>query len=141
MSEYILIVDDEEAMRYALRTHLETLGYEVAEAINGLEALKAIAKRHPDLVILDIIMRPVSGWEVLKLLHDNPETRDIRVLMLTALGNTREEAYGWHLGCDWYEVKEKPLRFEDLGLVVERLLAIDPQEERKALSNSLPQKP
>ncbi len=135
MGAFILVVDDEEAMRFALRTHLEALGHEVDEAPNGLEALKAIARRKPDLVILDVMMRPVSGWEVLKLLHDNPRTQQIRVLVLTALGHTHEEAYGWHLGCDWYEVKEKPLQFDDLGLVVERLLAIDPGEEQRALSD------
>lgn len=137
MSEYVLVVDDEEAMRYALRTHLEGLGYEVAEAVNGLEALKAVAARKPDLLVLDVMMTPVSGWDVLKALHDSPSTRNIRVLMLTALGDTSHEAYGWLLGCDWYEVKEKPLRFDDLSLIVERLLAVDPREEREALKQRL----
>ena len=133
MSHYILVVDDDKAMRYALRNHLEGLGYEVSEAVNGLEALKSIAARTPDLMVLDVMMTPVSGWDVLKALYDSPATRGLRVLMLTGLGDPRQEAYGWLLGCDWYQVKEKPLRFDDLGLVVKRLLAVDPDLERAAV--------
>lgn len=127
----ILVVDDEAAIRCALRSFLESQGYEVREAQNGVEALREIARKKPDLVILDVLMSPISGWEVLQLLHSNPETADIRVLVLTALGLERDEALGWHLGCDWYEVKKKPMEFEDLGLIVQRLLAIDPEQEKQ----------
>jgi len=127
----ILIVDDEPAIRCAVRTFLESQGHQVREAQDGVAALREIARHKPDLLILDVLMSPLSGWEVLQLLHTNPETSDIRVLVLTALGLDRDEALGWHLGCDWYEVKKKPMEFEDLGLIVQRLLAIDPEEERE----------
>jgi len=129
MSGYILVVDDDDALRFALRNHLEDLGYEVDEAPDGAKALRMIAHKKPDLVMLDVLMSPVSGWDVLETLHSSPDTSDIRVLLLTALGRNRDEAYGWQLGCDWYQVKDKPLRFDDLGLIIERLLAIDPQQE------------
>ena len=136
MSAYILVVDDESAMRLAVRRYLEDMGYEVDEASDGVEALRAISRRKPDLVILDVLMSPLSGWEVLKLLSENPQTHNIRVVVLTALGLDRDEALGWHLGCDWYEIKRKPLQFEDLGLVIERLMAIDPDEERRSLATT-----
>ena len=137
MSKRILVVDDEEGIRFALRSFLEGLGYEVAEAANGLEALRAIHLAPPDLVILDVVMSPLSGWEALELLHTDASTGTIPVVLLTALGEIQHEARGWHLGCDWYQVKEKPLNFDDLALVIERLLAIDPTEARRAWEVSL----
>ncbi len=133
MCQYILVVDDDEAMCYALSSHLEGLGYEVGQAYSGTQALKEVAQRLPDLILLDVVMHEMSGWEVLEILHNSERTHDIRVLILTALGDDREEAYGWYLGCDWYEVKQKPLQFDDLELIIERLLAIDPQDERRKL--------
>lgn len=126
MPPYILVVDDDEGMRYALANHFEGLGYEVAHVPDGADALRSIAHRKPDLILLDVMMTTVSGWEVLEILQSSGKTSDIRVIVLTALGQDRDEAYGWILGCDWYEVKEKPLQFDDLALVVERMLAIDP---------------
>jgi len=127
----ILVVDDEAGIRCAVSSFLASQGHEVRQAQNGVEALRQIAHKKPDLVILDVLMSPISGWEVLQLLHSNPETADIRVLVLTALGLDRDEALGWHLGCDWYEVKKKPLELDDLGLIVQRLVAIDPEQERQ----------
>jgi len=126
MPPYILVVDDDDGMRYALFDHFRSLGYEVAQVPDGADALRSIAHRKPDLVLLDVMMDKVSGWEVLEILQSSEKTSDIRVIVLTALGQDRDEADGWILGCDWYEVKEKPLQFDDLSLVVERLLAIDP---------------
>ena len=140
MSHYILVVDDEAPVRYSLRCQLEVLGYEVEEAESGPAALKAIARRKPDLMILDILMSPLSGWEVLELLRETPATRHIRVLLLTALANVRDEAQGWHRGCDWYQIKQKPLSFDDLPLIVERLLAIQPQDDESALPDSAPRR-
>lgn len=132
MGSHILVVDDEPAIRFALRGFLEGHGHEVTEAEDGVEGLRMIHLRKPDLVILDVMMTPLSGWQVLHLLHEDPETRRVRVLMFTALGEMEDTAMGWHLGCDWYQVKEKPLNFDDLGLIIERLLAIDPEEEAQS---------
>ena len=126
MSHHILIVDDESSMRYAVRAYLETSGYDVAEVSNGVDALRYISRNKPDLIMLDVMMSPMTGWEVLEVLQANPETREIRVIILTALSHEREEARGWHMGCDWYQIKSKPLQFDDLGLVVDRLLAMEP---------------
>jgi len=128
----ILIVDDEDALRFGLRTFLEGLGYEVSEAANGLQALRAIHADPPDLLVLDVIMTPLTGWEVLYLLHSEERTATLPVVLLTALGEPSEEARGWFLGCDWYKVKDKPLNFDDLALVIERLLAVDQEDARRA---------
>jgi CheY-like chemotaxis protein len=131
MKSRILVADDDDALRYSLRPFLEGLGYEVAEASDGVEALRAVHSDPPDLLILDVIMAPVSGWEVLYLLHTDERTGTLPVVLLTALAEARDEARGWFLGCDWYQVKEKPLNFDDLALVIERLLAVDQEEARR----------
>lgn len=125
MSSYILVVDDEASVREVVRVFLESKGYEVDLAEDGLTALKLIAQRKPDLIVLDVMMSPITGWEVLEVLRGNPELMDIRVIMLTGLNQERAEAQCWHLGCDWYQVKRKPLQFDDFGIVIERLLAVD----------------
>jgi len=133
MSAYILVVDDDDGMRHALRTFLDSLGYEVRTAVNGAEALRMVARRKPDLMILDLLMEEMSGWEVLEVLRSSDSAWDVRVLVLSGMSADADEARGWFLGCDWYEIKEKPLQFDDIGLIVERLLAIDPREERRIM--------
>lgn len=125
MSSYIIVVDDEASVREVVKVFLEAKGYEVSVAEDGLDALRQIALRKPDLIVLDVMMSPITGWEVLEVLRGNEDLRDIRVIMLTGLNQERAEAQCWHLGCDWYQVKQKPLQFEDFGLVIDRLLAVD----------------
>jgi len=119
----ILLVDDEPAFRLATRLYLEGKGYEVTEAEDGMAAMKLLASDPlPDGVILDINMPRVSGIDVLSFLHSTERTRNIPVVMLTARDDAETETLSWYEGCDWYQVKSKPIEYEDLGLVIERLL-------------------
>ncbi len=81
----LLIVDDDRSIREALRTALEDEGFTVAVAANGAEALAKIEERHPRLVLLDLMMPIVDGWEVLDRLRSDPSLADVRVAVCTAV--------------------------------------------------------
>ena len=84
MSKRILIVDDEDDILNLVRLILEDAGFECETARNGKEGLNAIHQQHFDLVLLDIMMPVLTGWEVLRFLRDNEQTRNLPVAMLTA---------------------------------------------------------
>src|SRR5262245_43504670 len=106
----ILIVDDDPHLRELARTFLRREGFDVHEAADGVEALAALGTITADLVIVDVMMPRLDGWELCRRLR---EEHDLPVLMLTARGETSERIKGFHLGADDYLVKP----FEPLELV------------------------
>ncbi|RMG86161.1 MAG: DNA-binding response regulator [Chloroflexi bacterium] len=98
----ILVVDDEPRMIGFIRMNLELEGYQVIEAHNGLEALEAIRTKLPDLVLLDVMMPELDGFETLRMLR---EFSDVPVIMLTAKGEENDKVYGLELGADDYVTK------------------------------------
>ncbi len=98
----ILVVDDEKRMIDFIRMNLELEGYQVLEAHNGLEALEAIRTQLPDLVLLDVMMPELDGFETLKMLR---EFSSVPVIMLTAKGEEDDKVYGLELGADDYITK------------------------------------
>jgi two-component system KDP operon response regulator KdpE len=98
----ILVVDDEPRMIGFIRMNLELEGHRVIEAHNGLEALEAIRTKLPDLVLLDVMMPELDGFETLKMLR---EFSSIPVIMLTAKGEENDKVYGLELGADDYVSK------------------------------------
>jgi len=112
----ILIVDDDPHIRELVRTFLRNEGFDVREAADGLEALALIDTMKVELVILDIMLPRMDGWELCRRLR---EQYDTPVLMLTAKGEARERIKGFQLGTDDYLVKP----FEPLELV-ERVKAL-----------------
>ncbi len=98
----ILVVDDEKRMIDFIRMNLELEGYQVLEAHNGLEALEAIRTQLPDLVLLDVMMPELDGFETLKMLR---EFSNVPVIMLTAKGEEDDKVYGLELGADDYITK------------------------------------
>lgn len=106
----ILIVDDESQMRQLLTLYLKQYDYELDEAIDGLEAIEKIEKNEYDLIILDIMMPNMDGWETLEKVR---EFSDVPILMLTAKGNTEDKVIGLTSGADDYLVKP----FEEAELV------------------------
>lgn len=101
----IVIVDDEFEMAQLLKMDLELEHYHVAFALNGREALELIKKVHPDLVLLDISMPEMDGYEVLEQLKANESTKGIPVIILTAKGLEQDIQKGLKLGADDYIVK------------------------------------
>ena len=105
MSRKILVADDEPNIVTALEFLLERAGYEVRTAGNGDEALGAITKDPPDLVLLDIMMPVKSGYEVCKRIRDQPEWGKVKVVMLSAKGRDAEVTKGLAMGADLYVTK------------------------------------
>ncbi|MFQ6132677.1 MAG: response regulator transcription factor [Armatimonadota bacterium] len=116
----ILVVEDELPLALMIQANLARQGYTVRCAHDGKDALDMVEARHPDLMVLDIMLPTVSGWEVLQRLKTDPETMDIPIIVLTALGEDRDVAKGWGLGSDCYICK--PFEINDLLTLVERFL-------------------
>jgi len=125
----ILVVDDEESVRNlctACIQHALGQGYEVVEAADGDEAIAAAGVEQPDLILLDIMMPEVDGFEVCRRLKASAETRDIPVIFLTALGEEKDVEQGLALGGDAYVVK--PFNAVTLAAQISELLTPDSDE-------------
>lgn len=105
MSKTVLIADDEPNIVISLEFLLEQDGYRVLVARDGHEALEAIGREVPDLVLLDIMLPRVSGYDVCQRIRQNPAWAKMRVIMLTARGREVEVAKGLALGADAYVTK------------------------------------
>ena len=116
----ILIVDDEEPITQLFRTVLSLFGYEPIEVFSGPEALGAVAQEIPDLVILDVAMPGMDGLEVCRRLKSVPETRDIPVLMISALALEQDRKLALEAGADGFLFK--PFHPENVVAEIERLL-------------------
>ena len=121
MGKSILLVDDERDLVFYTKLFLEEKGYEVTEAYDGQQALEVLETFRPDLVLLDVTMPRLSGWDVLKRMQEDPENVEIPVLMLTARSEDADKARGWELGVTWYQTK--PFELDELAMVIERILA------------------
>ena len=86
-----MIVDDDPVIREILSINLSARGYEVTAVSSGQEALEILAAENPDLVLLDVIMPDMDGWEVLKIMRDHYEKSEIKILMLTAKSTERDK--------------------------------------------------
>jgi CheY-like chemotaxis protein len=98
----ILIVDDEPYLSEALTFILEKEGYEVETACDGAAALQKIAEKKPQIMFLDIMMPKKNGYEVLEIIRNTPETKDIYVIVLSAKGWESERAKGISLGANGF---------------------------------------
>lgn len=105
MSHKILVVDDEPSITRLVRMILEVAGYEVRTALGGEQALAEAELWEPELVVLDIMMPGLDGYQVCKTLKKQRETRRIKVLFLTALGSPENTGNGYAAGADEYMVK------------------------------------
>ena len=105
MSLKVMIVDDDPSIVVALEFLMEQNGYDVQVARSGEEAIESIPKFQPDLILLDIMLPGIDGYEVCEILRLKPEWRNIRVVFLTAKGSEEDIARGLVLGADAYIVK------------------------------------
>ena len=105
MSKKVLIVDDEPNIVAALEYLLEKSGYEVSVADNGEEALARVQSFSPDLVLLDVMMPRVNGYEVCRRMRERPDWKHIKIVMLSAKGRDVEVSKGVSLGADLYVTK------------------------------------
>ena len=129
MAKEILIVDDEPSVVVALQFLMEQQGYDVLVAKRGEDALEMIYKYKPDLVILDIMLPGIDGFEVCEIVRLNPDYRDIKILFLTARRDEEEIAKGLALGADAYITK--PFSNEKLVAAVHEVLENSLEEAGK----------
>ena len=120
MPKEILIVEDEPGVVVALQFLLQQQGHKVLVAERGEDALELIYKYKPDLVLLDIMLPGISGWEVCEIIRLNPDYRDIKMVFLTARGDESEIARGLAMGADAYITK--PFSNEQLIAKINALL-------------------
>jgi two-component system alkaline phosphatase synthesis response regulator PhoP/two-component system response regulator VicR len=105
MPRKILACDDEKHIVRLVQVNLERQGYEVVTANDGKEALEKVESEHPDLLVLDVMMPYMDGFEVLQNLRRNPSTANIPVIMLTAKAQDADVFKGWQSGVDCYLTK------------------------------------
>jgi len=118
----ILVVDDHQLSRELLKAYLAGAGYDTIEAANGEEALERLAERRPDLVLLDIVMPKVDGYEVCRKIKENPDTTLLTVIMVTGLEDFDAKMKALALGADDYI--NKPINEQELLMRVSNHLRI-----------------
>ncbi|MBS0017635.1 MAG: response regulator transcription factor [Arthrospira sp. SH-MAG29] len=116
----LLVVDDDLGTRLSISDYLEMSGYFVISATNGQEALQLVEKHQPHLIVTDIAMPKMDGFELVKRVRSQPIFRLLPVIFLTAHTSTEERIRGYQLGCDNY--LPKPFELEELGVVIRSLL-------------------
>lgn len=103
----ILLVEDDDALANIYLTRLEAEGFSIRRVNNGEDALATALAYRPDLVLLDVMMPKVSGFEVLDILRNTPDTANLKVIVLTALGQEGDKQRAAQLGADDYLVKSQ----------------------------------
>ena len=121
----ILLVEDDKSLREIYGVRLIAEGYQIASAGDGEEALAMAVKERPDLIISDVMMPKISGFDMLDILRSTPETKDVKVIMMTALSSEDQRARGESLGANRYLVKSQ-VGIEDVVRTVHDILADSP---------------
>jgi DNA-binding response OmpR family regulator len=124
MAVHILIIDDEPSIALSLEFLMKREGFEVAVTGDGEAARRSMAERRPDLVILDVMMPGLNGFEVCQRIRADPALGGVRVLMLSAKGRETEVKKGLQSGADAYLTK--PFSTLELVAEVRRLLEVRP---------------
>lgn len=127
----LLLVEDDISLRDVYYARLQAEGFDLAVASNGEEALAAAVKERPDLIILDVMMPRISGFDVLDIIRTTPEIAHTRVIMMTALGSPEDRERGEKLGVDKYLVKSQ-VTLEDVVGTIKKVLetpAVNNNEE------------
>lgn len=120
MALTILVADDDLGTRLSVSDYLEMLGYSVIVAEHGEQALVLVQQYQPHLIVTDIAMPSMDGYELVRRVRVRPEFRLLPVIFLTARTSTQERIRGYQLGCDNY--LPKPFELEELGAVIRSLL-------------------
>ena len=115
----ILVVDDDDSIRSLLQQELSDAGYLVEEAKDGKMALESIRKNRPDLIILDVMMPEINGFDVAAILKNDPQTMDIPIIILSIV---QDKARGFRIGVDRYLTKpiDTAKLFEEVGNLLEQ---------------------
>lgn len=120
MSAQLLLVDDEPGVRESVKEYLQESGFNVQVASNAGDAWQMLQQQTPDLVISDVMMPRVDGYQFLKQLREDPRYKTLPVVFLTARGMTTDRIQGYQAGCDAY--LPKPFDADELVAIIENLL-------------------
>lgn len=120
----IMLVEDDNNLREIYEARLLAEGYQIISAKDGEEALAMAVKEKPDLIISDVMMPKISGFDMLDILRSTPETKDTKVIMMTALSQAEDKARAGKLGADRYLVKSQ-VTLEDVAKVTREVLQGD----------------
>ena len=120
MNNKILVIDDDIAINELIKVNLELCGYKVVQAYDGTKGFALAKQENPSLIILDVMMPEVDGFTVAQRIRKNEETKNIPILMLTALSELNDKVKGFDIGVDDYLVK--PFEMEELQVRVRALL-------------------
>ena len=124
----IMLVEDDNNLREIYGARLQAEGYDIVAAKDGEEALALAVKEKPNLIIADIMMPKISGFDMLDILRTTPETKDTKVIVMTALNQAEDKAHAEQLGADRYLVKSQ-VTLEEVAGSAE---AVSPKSEPSA---------
>jgi DNA-binding NarL/FixJ family response regulator len=116
----ILVADDDLGTRLSISDYLDLSGYNVIAVDNGVDALAMIEKRHPDLMVTDIMMPQMNGYELVRRVRQLSAFRLLPVILLTERTKTQERILGYQSGCDLY--LPKPFELEEIAAAIRNLL-------------------
>jgi DNA-binding response OmpR family regulator len=133
----ILIADDDPDIRQILQAHLGTMQCEVLEANDGEKALEQVIMSRPDLVVLDVMMPELNGWEICKYIKTHDEYAHTGVIILTAIGATVNELTSPIYGADEYI--DKPFDFDELEFKIRRVLSEKRAERQRVAASASPE--
>ncbi len=117
----VLLVEDDINLRDIYSARLAAEGYDIITASDGEEALATAVREKPDLIILDVMMPKISGFDVLDILRSTPETKDTKIIMMTALSQDSDKQRGEALGVNKYLIKSQ-VTLEDVVASVKEIL-------------------
>lgn len=124
----VLVVDDDEVIRQLIAVNLTLEGFEVETAVDGQDCLDRVGDARPDVITLDVMMPRLDGWVTAHRLRDGPETRHIRVVLITARAQEDDRRRGHEIGVDAYLTK--PFDPSELIRVVRELAGAGPGEAK-----------
>ncbi len=142
----IMVVEDDSSLREIYSIRITAEGYNVVSAGDGEEALAVAVREKPDLILTDVMMPKISGFDMLDILRSTPETADIKVVMMTALSADDQRERGERLGADRYLVKSQ-VGIEDVVNVIHEILgdrkapAADDVPSQEPTPSSAPETP
>ena len=128
-TKHVLVVDDEPDVLLLCRVNLEFEGYEVSTAPDGEAGLEACRRLRPDVVLLDVMMPRMDGWQVLEAIKADDDLKHIPVVMLTAKVRDEDQIRGWSAGAAEYITK--PFSPLSLSSVIGEVISNDPEEEAR----------
>src|SRR5688572_3768511 len=136
----IMLVEDDKSLREIYGVRLLAEGYDIVSAGDGEEALAMAIKERPQLIVADVMMPKISGFDMLDILRSTTETKDIKVIMMTALSSEDQRARGEALGADRYLVKSQ-VGIEDVVRTVHEVLGDAPVAKSATAAFSSPTQP